>query len=125
MPEGRVRRRVMVVDDDIAIREVLSQLLQMQGYEVTSACNGREAMACLRRSGEACVILLDLMMPVMDGWAFRDEQRRDPALASIPVVVISAVGDAREKATALDAAAYLDKPLDYDELLEAVGRHCG
>jgi CheY-like chemotaxis protein len=125
MPEGRVCRRVIVVDDDVAIREVLSQLLQMQGYEVTSACNGREAMACLRLRGEACLILLDLMMPVMDGWTFRDEQRRDPELASIPVVVISAVGDAREKAAALEAAGYLDKPLDYDELLEAVGRHCG
>ncbi len=61
----------------------------------------------------------------MDGWAFRDEQRRDPDLASIPIVVISAAGNTREKAATLEAADYLDKPLDYDELLETVGRHCG
>jgi CheY-like chemotaxis protein len=82
-------------------------------------------MASLRRAGDSCLILLDLMMPVMNGWEFLTGQRQDPELASIPVVVISAIGNAREKAASLEAADYLDKPLDYDELLEAVNRHCG
>lgn len=124
-PRGRACRRVMVVDDDREIRDVLRRLLQFEGYEVASAANGREAMASLRRAGDSCLILLDLMMPVMNGWEFLTEQRQDPELASIPVVVISAIGNAREKAASLEAADYLDKPLDYDELLEAVNRHCG
>ncbi len=69
--------------------------------------------------------LLDLMMPVMNGWEFRARQRRDPDLALIPIVVISAASNTREKAATLEAADYLDKPLDYDELLETVNRHCG
>jgi CheY-like chemotaxis protein len=115
----------MVVDDDHEIRDVLKHLLRSEGYDVADASNGREAISRLRESDDPCLILLDLMMPVMSGWEFRREQRSDPDLASIPVVVISAIGNSREKAAALEAEAYLDKPIDFDELMETVTRHCG
>jgi CheY-like chemotaxis protein len=70
------------------------------------------------------VILLDLMMPVMDGWQFRTEQLRDPALAAIPVILISADGTVREKAAALSAAAFLRKPIDVEQLLALVRQYC-
>jgi CheY-like chemotaxis protein len=122
---GRSCRQVMVVDDDVEIREVLRRLLQFEGYKVASASNGREAISRLRGPDDPCLILLDLMMPVMNGWQFRLEQRRDPHLAEIPVVVLSAVGNSREKAASLEADGYIDKPIDFDELLETVVRHCG
>ena len=116
---------MLVVDDDPEIRSVLETVLGMEGYGVATAENGREAFARLRGARGTCVILLDLMMPVMNGWQFRDAQRGDPSLAEIPVVVISAAGNLRERAAQLDAAGYLEKPLDFDDLLRAVGRHCG
>jgi CheY-like chemotaxis protein len=117
-------REVLVVDDDFEIRDVLSQLLEEEGYRVQSAANGQEAIGRLRAGATPCVILLDLMMPVMNGWQFRSEQAADPALAQIPVVVISASRNIDEKALALDAADLLHKPLELDHLLDVVSRYC-
>src|SRR5688500_17713436 len=107
--EGR-RTRVLVVEDDEGIREALCDLLATEGFDVTSAVHGADALEKLRGNGEKPnVILLDLMMPVMDGWAFRAEQRRDPALAAIPVVVITASRSA--DVASLEPRAFLKKPI--------------
>src|SRR2546423_10696788 len=89
---------LLVVDDDPGIRESLAELLHDEGYVVLTAINGQDALARLRTSGDRpCVILLDLMMPVMSGSEFYTEMRNDPALADIPVVIISADGGGRIK----------------------------
>jgi len=114
---------ILLVEDDSAIRETVADVLEGEGFEVTRAANGEEA---LRRLGDGSappgVILLDLMMPVMDGWAFRTAQQLDPRLSGIPVVVVSA--DAGGTLATLAPAAYLPKPFDLDRLLDVVGRYC-
>ena len=109
----------MVVEDDEGIRDALCDLLESEGFDVASAVHGRDALEKLRGPSERPdVILLDLMMPVMDGWAFRSEQQRDPALADIPVVVITASRQA--DLASLRPRAFLKKPIDFDELLRAL-----
>jgi CheY-like chemotaxis protein len=115
---------VLVVDDDIAIRNAICDLLQDEGYGTISAENGLVALTRLKDSDEPCVILLDLMMPLMDGISFRKEQQRDPSLASIPVVVVSAGQDAREVAGALAAADFIPKPLSVPRLIHTLERLC-
>ena len=117
-------KTILVVDDDQDIRDTLTELLQEEGYAVVRASHGGEALCALRELPSPSLILLDLMMPVMDGWQFRTEQRKDPALASIPVVVISATGK-DEKVSALGAVQFLKKPIRLEQLLEAVARHAG
>ena len=111
---------VLVVDDDFDIREALSEFLAGEGYVVTSVANGREALAHLRAQPSTSVVLLDLMMPVMDGFQFRAEQKRDPVLVSIPVVVMTARGSLEN--LALDVQDIFPKPLDLDRLIEAIER---
>ena len=118
-PNGKT---ILVVDDDQDIRDTLTELLQEEGYSVLRASHGVEALSALRDQPSPSLILLDLMMPVMDGWQFRAEQRKDPALAKIPVVVISATGK-DEKVSALGAVQFLKKPIRLEQLLEAVARH--
>jgi CheY-like chemotaxis protein len=114
---------VLIVDDDLDIRLVLRMILEGVGYQVLEASEGGEALAVLREH-RPCVILLDLMMPGVDGFQFRALQKQDPGLASIPVVVISGGGGVAEKARELDAAGHLAKPPELKELVAAVGRHC-
>jgi signal transduction histidine kinase len=113
-------KSILVVEDDFDIRETLRTLLEDRGYEVSTCSNGLEALTHLRSGRHTDVILLDLMMPVMDGWQFRVLQKRDPQLAPIPVLAISANGT--PKAAAIDADAYLQKPIDIDALLSAIER---
>jgi CheY-like chemotaxis protein len=115
---------VLVVEDDFDVRDALTQVLEMEGFRVVGAADGNEAMERARTGPLPSVILLDLMMPVMDGWQFRTEQLRDPALAAIPVILISADGTVREKAAALSAAAFLRKPIDVEQLLALVRQYC-
>ena len=117
-------RRVLIVEDDLDIRDVLTQVLEYEGYEVAAAGNGREALDYLRSHEKPGLILLDLMMPVMDGWQFRNEQQQDEALNSIPVVILSADGNAYQKAAVIRAAGYLRKPVELETLLDTVNRHC-
>jgi CheY-like chemotaxis protein len=121
----RSPKPVLIVDDDPGVRGLLVDLLEDEGYQVASAANGEEALALLR-SGTArpCVILLDLMMPVMNGWQFRGEQQSDPALASIPTLVLSAGENLARTATTLDAQAFFSKPIDLDALLQTVAAFC-
>jgi CheY-like chemotaxis protein len=116
---------VLVVDDDRDIRDSLVELLEHLGYAAHGASNGLDALAVLRAGGELpCVILLDLMMPGMDGHGFRAAQRAEPALADIPVIVLSAYADADTQASALGVEC-LRKPLTAKMLIAAVRRHCG
>jgi CheY-like chemotaxis protein len=112
----------MVVEDDFAIRETLRELLEEEGYRVTQAANGAEALARLRDVIVPRLILLDLMMPVMDGWEFRQAIESDPRLAAIPVIVISADHGLEQKIDAMHVEGYLPKPFELDRLLEAVER---
>ena len=113
---------VLVVDDDPDIRESLREVLEDEGYEVACVGNGREALDHLKAaSPRPCVILLDLMMPVMDGWQFRREQKLDADIADIPLVVITATG---KRPVLIDAAELVMKPLDLSQLFSAVERYC-
>jgi CheY-like chemotaxis protein len=113
---------VLIVEDDADLRDMMAQLLRLEGLKAVTAANGREALEYLRRHAPPNVILLDLMMPVMDGWQFRREQQRDAELANVPVIVLSALDHARAADIAMNA--FLKKPLDFDRLLELVRRYC-
>jgi CheY-like chemotaxis protein len=115
--------RVLIVEDDPEIRESLVDVLSCAGYDAVTAIHGRDALDKLEKGAKPSVILLDLMMPVMDGRTFRKEQLRHPAHSQIPVIVLSAY-QAAAASVELDAAGHLAKPLGLDELLEIVGRHC-
>jgi CheY-like chemotaxis protein len=111
-------RRVLVVDDDLGTREALSDLLQDRGYSVISAADGREALNYLRNSSPPGIVILDLMMPVMDGWEFLEQQSRDPALLAIPVIVVTAT----PPHVSLEAKAVLQKPIQFESLLATLER---
>jgi CheY-like chemotaxis protein len=117
--------RVLIVEDNDATREALALLLQTAGYTTAEVEDGREALAYLRSHERPRLVLLDLMMPVMDGWEFLRERRRDPALTAVPVVLFTAAGglDAPE-AGALGADDVLHKPASPDELLATADRYC-
>src|SRR5512132_4356371 len=97
-------KRILIVEDDVDVRDALMQVLEFEGYRVTGASNGEEALAALRAGGRPSLILLDLMMPVMNGSQFRAAQLADRALAAIPVIVLSADAGLEEKASRLGAA---------------------
>jgi signal transduction histidine kinase len=119
-PREGTPRRILLVEDDPDIRVSLQSILTDEGFEVVACSNGREALDRLGAIPAPDLIILDLMMPVMDGWQFRIQQKNDPALAQIPVIAISA--DASSKAAAIDAAAYLNKPFDHAKLMGAIDR---
>src|SRR5689334_1420654 len=109
---------VMVVEDDALIRDMVIEILGGEGLIAVGARNGAEALRRLRQEHvEPALILLDLMMPVMSGWQFRLEQLRDPALAGIPVVVMSASDDG-----AVPAEGHVAKPFEIEALLDVVSR---
>src|SRR5438105_1865395 len=124
VPQPAPGRSILVVEDDADIREALTLILQDEGYDVDGAANGQEALDQLRHGRRADLIVLDLMMPVMDGWQFRSEQQRDPTLAAIPVMIVSADGSIQHKAASIGAVDYVKKPIDLDRFLSLVGRHC-
>lgn len=108
-----LRGTILVVDDDEAIRESLSDCLRDEGFEVVCARNGAEALASLEAMESPIVILLDLMMPVMSGWEFLEVVQASDRLSAIPIIVVSAM-------CAPGARACIEKPVDLDRLLEAV-----
>ncbi len=111
--------RILVIEDDSDQRAVMVEALSREGHVVTDASDGVEGLQSAR-AHRPDLILLDLIMPTMDGWAFRAEQRRDPRLADIPVILVS--GCPEEKAEDLEADAFLRKAYDLDEVLEFVAR---
>ena len=113
---------VLIIEDDPDTRAALGELLSGEGYEVATAADGQEG---LRRPGpppRPCLVLLDLMLPTMDGFEFRLRQLEDPALAAIPVIVFSGGGDVERKVARLGVAASPMKPLDFETLPEHVAR---
>jgi CheY-like chemotaxis protein len=115
--------RVLLVEDDPDVSHALSEVLTDEGYSVALASNGLEGMEYLRTQEPPAVILLDLMMPVMDGYEFRTLQRAEPRFADVPVLVISA-GAMDERIDAMQLAGALKKPLDLQALLDAIARCC-
>ncbi|HEV3059516.1 MAG TPA: response regulator [Vicinamibacterales bacterium] len=113
---------VLIVEDDADLREMMAQLLALEGYQTAAVANGREALEYLQQENAPNLILLDLMMPVMDGWEFRRHQQANPALAAVPVIVLSALDQSRT--ADVNAEAVLKKPLDFDRLLELVRLFC-
>jgi DNA-binding response OmpR family regulator len=111
--------RVLVVEDDDLLREALAEVLADDGHDVRTAANGADALAQLE-SWEPQLIVLDLMMPIMDGFAFRAEQLRRDLRVDVPVLVLSAVRDLDAAATRIDAAACLSKPFRLEEVLASV-----
>lgn len=116
---------ILVVEDEADLRALIVGLLRSDGYDVVGASDGEEALRLLReRHLRPCLILLDLLMPRMDGWEFCAVQRRDPRLAGIPVVVVTGYAQDLASRPALGAVATLTKPFDLDKLLSVVGAHC-
>ncbi len=118
---GGAKLTVLIVEDDPDALEALGDLLDSHGYGVSSARNGAEALELLGRSPLPSLIILDLLMPTMDGWEFRRRQKNDLRIAHIPVVVVSASSAAKP----IDADSILRKPVNIDRLLETIARHCG
>lgn len=116
------RRHVMLVEDDRDIRESLIEILDGEGYQVTGADDGLHALELLDRGPQPDVILLDLMMPRMNGFEFREQQLQRPELAAIPVIVITASNDVVQKAASMNAAGYLRKPMRLQPLLTMLER---
>jgi CheY-like chemotaxis protein len=117
--------RILIADDDPDVRESLRLLLELQGHSVEEARNGQEALVRLNGyTPPPCVIVLDLMMPIMDGWQFRRAQLQDPRVAGVPVVVISAVPAHLQRTNELAAHRVFAKPFDYDALLAEVDTIC-
>jgi two-component system, chemotaxis family, chemotaxis protein CheY len=111
-----VTPKVLVVEDDPVVRDAVVELLALEGFATEQAANGCEALRLLKRERDRPdLILLDLMMPVMNGWAFREAQLADPELAPIPVVVMSA-----QDSSTIQAHAKLQKPFEIDQLLQAI-----
>jgi CheY-like chemotaxis protein len=117
--------RLLVVEDDADAREAIVEALSALGYRVDQAANGAEALAWLRGAALPSAILLDLAMPVMDGWTFRGVLRGDPALSAIPVVVLSGSIPAGTLPEALGAEALLEKPFGLDLLAWTLERVAG
>jgi CheY-like chemotaxis protein len=117
---------ILVVEDEAETSEVLRALLGLEGYTTTCAANGQEALDHLRHGEAPDLILLDLAMPVMDGRQFRQQQLQEPALAGIPVLILSGETNLAHQAASLGAAGYFPKPIfPFDTLLESIRRLAG
>jgi CheY-like chemotaxis protein len=117
-------KSILVVEDDPDVRESLAAVLEGEGHRVLEAEHGLEALERLRANDDVCIILLDLFMPTMNGWAFRDEQLRDPKLAAIPVVVITADASAAAGVGRLGVTETMTKPIDFERLFALIDAHC-
>ena len=118
-------KTVMIVDDDRDVREAITEVLADASYLPMSARDGQDALDKLGSAADLpCVILLDVMMPGMDGWGFRHVQSADPRLGAIPVVVLTAHANAAQTATRMHAAGSLKKPVELEALLAIVERFC-
>ena len=115
--QQRSKKQILIVEDDLGSRRALTNVLEDRGYRVAGVGSVAEAMQFLRQEAIPALIVLDLMLPDMEGWDFRHEQKKDPRLASIPVIAVSAVGKL------VDVEHSFRKPLDYDRFLRAVEQY--
>lgn len=118
-------KSILIVEDDTDIRETLQTYLELKGYEVTAASDGCEALEALDDGLQPSLILLDLMMPTMDGWEFRSRQLAEPEWANIPVVILTGAHYSAEEADSLQALDILPKPVDIKRMLGHVSRCVG
>lgn len=117
-------KKVLIIDDDLGIRESLRELLEYAGYEVMEAGDGKMAIDLLETSPSLpSMILLDLMMPALNGYAFREIQQNNPKISQIPIVLMTAGTDIEIKGQSLEAMAYLRKPFDIDTILNLLEEH--
>jgi len=114
---------VFVIEDDELIRECMLDMLSEQGFTTVGAANGRDALDQIRAGLRPDLILLDLMMPVMNGWDFRIEQVKEPDQQTVPVVIVTGSGEERRALEQLSAAGTLRKPFTPSQLEEVVRRH--
>lgn len=118
-----MNKLILLIEDDQDIRDSLELLLHMEGYQVRTASNGAEGLLRLRDIPPPDLVLLDLMMPVKNGYEYSAEHRQDPTHGNVPIVVLSADKDVDKKSSQLAAQAILKKPIDMHELLHAVSKH--
>ncbi len=122
LPRPRAIQTVMIVDDDPDIREVLAEVLASEGFRVKTAGNGFEALQALRGRELPCMILLDLMMPLMDGYEFLEVRRKNPCLHAIPVALVTA--SEHLDRSRIQGVPVVRKPIPLSKLLDMVGRNC-
>src|SRR5262252_4793856 len=115
-------RSILLIEDEVDIRTILKDALECEGYCVYTASNGKEGIDLLTRIPAPCLILLDLMMPVMNGWEFADALETYRAYADIPIVTLSAFSDPEKR---IRASGSIKKPVDLDVLFALVRKHCG
>jgi CheY-like chemotaxis protein len=115
-------KSILLIEDDVDIRTILKDALEWEGYRVYTASNGKEGIGILPEIPAPSLILLDLMMPVMNGWEFADALETDRAYADIPIVTVSAFSDPEKRIRAADS---IKKPVDLDALFALVRKHCG
>ncbi len=118
------KKKILIIEDDSPIRETLVEFLEMEGFETTSAENGQVGLTRLQDEPAPNLILLDLMMPVMDGLQFRMRQLEDPKMRDIPVVIMSADGHAPQKIGHLGKVSYLKKPSNLQTILDVIANNC-
>lgn len=117
-------KNILIIEDETSISQMMKDILSIEGYTVQTAEDGLEGLKKLQEmntESEPCVVLLDLMMPRANGWWFLDNQRNDPALSKIPVVICSAY---EESAKSVRPSGYVPKPVQLDNLLSAVKQFC-
>lgn len=118
-----VTKHILIIEDDQGIRESIQDYLELEGYQTHLAQNGHEGLEVLKTVQLPCLILLDLMMPVMNGWEFLEAKKLDPTIADLPVVVVSAIGDDAAKPTGIQE--FIRKPIDLNRLFATVRAYCG
>ncbi|HEX5421701.1 MAG TPA: response regulator [Gammaproteobacteria bacterium] len=121
MGNGKV---ILLVEDESDLRQAMAWLLEYHGYSVETAANGKEALARLEQIERPCLIILDLMMPEMNGWELRKGLLRHPELADVPVVLVSGAIDIDKAARSLKAVDYLTKPVDFSRLFGVIEAYC-
>ncbi len=112
---------ILIVEDDDDIRNALADLLEDEGYHTEAAINGKDALEKLEEIPKPCLVLLDMMMPIMNGRQFLDEVMKDAYLAPIPILIVSAVAD---KTNTEGSVGFLKKPIDIDVVLNVVAQYC-
>lgn len=117
-------RTVLLVEDNEMILETFKDLLELEGYETITAKNGIEALAALEKMKHPCLILLDLFMPIMDGFQLIEHLREHDQIASLPIIICSAAGEQTLETTAKQVRGYIKKPVDLDILLNIVRKYC-
>jgi len=116
--------RVLVIDDDEGVRTVMRRQLQHAGFDVVAAASGREGLAMMRADSSIRLVLLDMIMPGMDGWGVREQQLEDPALADVPVIILTGAPLPTLVHDQLRAADYILKPVGREHLISVVSNYC-